>query len=482
MKRLYFDWLVFSKLKTAQFAALKQYLLDNAHRFIIPFAHPHFKDSESSHNDARFQDDLETMTVLCEDQFMFYHDDKALARLMSPKEALGLYVPENSADIEPFDLLKVLEDLDKDFAAKGQPQYGKLMKESMSVPFGYDEKNAPAILKVMFPTLKEGSTIMDLAQAMGPLAHGLTNNKDRYIEMRDSIAKGGASLTPRTTNVSTEKAVEEIKDYLKTVLKVDSFREFIDNGYKHEKKKPDEMKWFLQAYQMLDMLGYKPDPLTKPANTVMNIRHDAEHAYYAQFCDYLVTDDKKFKAKAEVLYRLLDVKTKVVDPKDLIEELRKDTLPPPADIEEFVDQVVQEYTQGTEVFREKQGDGEHTTIAVETRLQIFDFFTHIICEAASEAGAAFQARKVFQDQPRFSYEKEVRYVLRQLITTCGDKNIKDLDALITELIDGDAPKPLHWISPHLFLIVEMEEELFRPTVRIFIFKQPITKTTETPQA
>jgi hypothetical protein len=42
------------------------------------------------------------------------------------------------------------------------------------------------------------------------------------------------------------------------------------------------------------------------------------HAYYASFCDYLVTDDKGLQAKAHIMYQLFDIPAKVLSTQDFV--------------------------------------------------------------------------------------------------------------------------------------------------------------------
>src|SRR5690606_22950997 len=112
-------------------------------------------------------------------------------------------------------------------------------------------------------------------------------------------------------------AADRINNFLRSKLFSGSYIDFIDSTFKHNKEAPNGYDWFAQAYNILDLIGFQADPLDKKKNTTMNVRYDGEHAFYAAHCDYLVADDRHFRAKAEVLYHLLDVPVKVIHPKDL---------------------------------------------------------------------------------------------------------------------------------------------------------------------
>lgn len=46
--------------------------------------------------------------------------------------------------------------------------------------------------------------------------------------------------------------------------------------------------------------------------------YDSSHAYFAQFCDVLVSDDRRMKIKTEAVYWYLDIKTKVCSADDYL--------------------------------------------------------------------------------------------------------------------------------------------------------------------
>lgn len=70
---------------------------------------------------------------------------------------------------------------------------------------------------------------------------------------------------------------------------------------------------FGAIFEILDMLGYWTDKPTQKSNVAR--LWDSSHCYFASFCDYFITDDKRTKNKAEVVYNLYDVNTKVISSK-----------------------------------------------------------------------------------------------------------------------------------------------------------------------
>ena len=63
-------------------------------------------------------------------------------------------------------------------------------------------------------------------------------------------------------------------------------------------------------FSLIDSANYWGDKKTARSNVAR--LYDAAHAYYAQACDILVTNDKRMRAKTKAVYSFLGVKTIVV--------------------------------------------------------------------------------------------------------------------------------------------------------------------------
>lgn len=63
-------------------------------------------------------------------------------------------------------------------------------------------------------------------------------------------------------------------------------------------------------FNLIDSANYWGDKKTAHSNVAR--LYDAAHAYFAQVCDVLVTNDKRMRAKTKAVYSFLGVNTKVV--------------------------------------------------------------------------------------------------------------------------------------------------------------------------
>jgi hypothetical protein len=66
-------------------------------------------------------------------------------------------------------------------------------------------------------------------------------------------------------------------------------------------------------FELLDMLGYWTDKYTDKSNYAR--LWDSNHAFFASFCNYFISDDRRTRNKAKVVYGIYDISTFVVPSK-----------------------------------------------------------------------------------------------------------------------------------------------------------------------
>ena len=67
---------------------------------------------------------------------------------------------------------------------------------------------------------------------------------------------------------------------------------------------------FGTLFNLLDLACYYKDKQTEHSN--ISRFHDASHAYYAQLCDFFVSEDKRMRYKTKAVYSYLGITTSVL--------------------------------------------------------------------------------------------------------------------------------------------------------------------------
>lgn len=93
-----------------------------------------------------------------------------------------------------------------------------------------------------------------------------------------------------------------------------SFEDFVLMGFGN-KDKVDGFQFFMAAYSILDLIGYKSDKLPKATNAMNSVNIDAQYAYFAAFCDYLITQDSHLIGQWHTA-RALESGTVILEMKD----------------------------------------------------------------------------------------------------------------------------------------------------------------------
>lgn len=292
MKRIYLDWNIITHLKDQCNEELKKCLKDNLDFFIFPFSSAHFDDLMRSFNEVGnkniFKYDLSLFNTICRNHLLMF--DKKSNRV-SPLIATPYMFFKNAIEnqslmdnIKHGDLLRLLEE-----SIDNEPS-NTSVKNLLSDSKIRDSINLGGALVKDFLMMIEDNEFADSLKCLSGFSH-----------VQRNILSGAE---PQNAFSILDSVFEEVgcKDTL-TSLTERMFRE----------KQNEELINFTSLYNALDLYGYRSDK----HKSLANINTDATHAYYASYCDCFVTNDKKCAAKAKAMYAKLNVKTKVINPKDL---------------------------------------------------------------------------------------------------------------------------------------------------------------------
>ena len=70
---------------------------------------------------------------------------------------------------------------------------------------------------------------------------------------------------------------------------------------------------FAAIFEFLDLVGYWKDKFNEKSNYAR--LWDSNHAYYSSQCDYFISDDKRTRNKAKVVFEFYGIETKIVSSK-----------------------------------------------------------------------------------------------------------------------------------------------------------------------
>ena len=99
----------------------------------------------------------------------------------------------------------------------------------------------------------------------------------------------------------------EVVKYINQAFKLNFRTELLSYIDKAGNSRRDRIN---SLFNLLDFVGFWKDKENSRSNLAR--AYDASHAYFAGYCDYFVSNDKRARNKAIVVYSLLDINTNVV--------------------------------------------------------------------------------------------------------------------------------------------------------------------------
>ncbi|MDN3581368.1 hypothetical protein [Mucilaginibacter flavus] len=162
------------------------------------------------------------------------------------------------------------------------------------------------IIAELFPMDKDNPTFFDMVKTMSEFTLKIFADSNLYKDLRNMIYTGvnNGKMT-LDENLDFNEALKE------TIIQK-SYLEFVSESIKvRGQGEVPYYDLYLMAYNMLDIFGIKKDKITAK-NSLVNLHNDGMHTFFAQYCDYYVTDDATTTLKCQALYKLFGIETKVI--------------------------------------------------------------------------------------------------------------------------------------------------------------------------
>jgi hypothetical protein len=264
------------------------------------------------------------------------------------------------------------------FENKEEDNRNSLLEAFKNIPVPFDTnkfKEIPDEQKELFskmlPLDKESITMYDLMERFISFSQEMKEDNKLYSELRRFIYK---SFNQGKYDVRNEKI--DFNEAFKDSHFQKTFVDYV-KGSIHTKHEGHIMYYdfYLQSYSTLDILGISKDKI-KSKNGFNNISNDAQHSYYARYCDYLITEDKGLTEKSKALYALYDVHTKVLSVEEFLIILPQIGVDTENDASHFVSKFKKDTIEGKKL--ESRTEQDNTIIIpIEITESYFNFFDRL---------------------------------------------------------------------------------------------------------
>ena len=327
MKRVYLDSNIYRFIKDNKrplYTELGKLLEKYSDRLLYFYSHAHLLDLERDKSEKKY-DDLRFMEKFVKDNYLvlLFKEKYVKPLIATPIEAFeGI---DNSEPIEE------LLDLDKFFGEDDfsdlpmRKNLSNLVKTMLDFPLRMDlEKHMKLmpqkeqeLFQKIIPNAKDNYTIRDLLKQFGETYNSFYEDKRTYKALRRYSIESLNLTTKYNIDIND---INFNKNLENTPLQK-SFLEFVEQSlsYNESNKEQETYNFFTSAFSLLNILGIDKEPNKKAIfpNTI----NDAQHAFYAAHCDYLVSDDEGLILKSKVLFRLFGIETQALSVEDFVESI-----------------------------------------------------------------------------------------------------------------------------------------------------------------
>lgn len=455
MKRVYLDWGVVSNLKKPEFADIREFLLSHKRDLFFVYSSAHFKDAMRSEGDERLQQDIRTLESLVDNHLLCYNPKEKTTSpyLATPTEYYRTHRGQN-LDIIP-NFSELVSSIRKDV-----PLLGGLLQSCLEIPFQIPEEvRSQKLWRMTLPDLPDSPSFGDLINSALSFYNKMQGDKDFYKSYRSAVRATGFSLEPNAGNWKTDEVVTNITSKMKALGIGKSFKDLVLMGFGN-KEKVDDFQFFMAAYTMLDMIGYKSDKLPKASNAMESVSTDAQHAYFAAYCDYMITQDSHLASKAKALYHEFKISTKVISPKEVIAELGENRN---GDLVSFLSE------QLKEAIVERREEG---ATVYKLRRRFLGVFSHVIAyEQEGEDITLLEFKLAFDNYSRFIFYDEAGIMVDKVCEFFGWPSKEDYEIARKRIVAGDTNTSINWQGEDVLLSLKADSERHRPELYVKITAQ-----------
>lgn len=443
MIRIYCDKNIFSNIKESnpKFNSALKSLMDELKDIMI-FTYSEAHHSDLANSDQKYWDeDLGLMSQYVKDHY-FEHDAQKKNTecfLAEPKSSFYNINFETRKDTvqsvaDLFDeILEPMEDESPEMTATRNLLNNLL---NMPMPHLLPETADPKqkeYLKKFLPD-SENLTMRGMMNHFITAGTKLLNDRTEVIAMKKMVEE----------YVSSEKYSFEIwKDKFDERFKENfgdkSFTQMMETVFANNTTYNEHDK-FVLFFNLLEMYNVTKDKPLRKSQNLQSITTDANHAWFASFSDFLVTDDKGFRAKTYITYKYFGIKTEILDSKNFLNSKSLFLHQEEKEINQFFDSLNYEIKNSL-ILRSSKGQSLQQIAVIKNQHKFFNYFNRI----AVENGYVILYCQRHKNA-NFVMYRELELLVNKTVTLFGNdsdgKGYYDFDAE-----DSSAEILRHWLFP-----------------------------------
>lgn len=411
MRRIYIDTNTFTRMRTKQsekYIQLEEYLRKYSSAFFFPYSQAHIDDLS---NDATNNKDLdlEFIESFSSIFLMTHHYSEGLKyQLASPKEVMSSKLESNSQ----FNLSEILSDFENDDNPISGA-LGKALKNLLEMPIHNIEmdleKLRPQDLEMInkiVPGINKSFSISDMFTQMQKLNEELSDKK-KFKDFRRYNLENLPGF-----NTLKDVSLESINNILLNSALGKNLNELIEQQNSDGKATFNQK--VVSCFMILNLFGLDQES-NKKANFI-SLSNDAQHAFYAGYCDVLISEDEGLRTKAKILYQNYGIATSIYSIDDFLKFNQSNNFSKSLSLVEFINALKDDVIPQQLINSYESTQFNRITSIYSVRNIYFDYFDWIEYIDDRDTGKAIVLR------PKNSYGlfyEEVRLITNKIVASFG---------------------------------------------------------------
>lgn len=417
MERIYFDKQVFSYLfkgEDAVYQNLYSKIIQNKQNYIYLYSEALLLDLKTSDPIIR-EKELQFIESIVENNFLCHNSqtNKTLSQSVSPINAFN----SKSYDFNDFSFSKLFDDLESEDMDEDLRKIIQSFKSLITdLNFNLLDETMlatiPESIRQIIPFTGKDMTIQDFMDSILQINKKLIEDKSIFKEMRKVVSEG---INHGKFNLRDDEI--DFNDQLKLSEIKKTFKEFVYDSIKGNKKDVSNYDFHTNAYMNLEILGITKEP--SKSIKFRNLLNDSFHSYYGGYSDIVVSDDINFVKKSKVIYKLLGIETRVFSINDFISWFEYSLNYKMLNFSMLIESIYSEVKSGDVVYSKYNELNNLYISIINCNSKILNYFNTVYIIESNNQIDYFVVKR-FACYSDFTYFKEFEYVVNFTFQLLGD--------------------------------------------------------------